>query len=210
MKFLDLLKEIATSSYTLSSAKESRETSRDVYVDYNFETDSKREYYVRFSSKWVGREKQPDQKYNWATELTFFPVALSSKDTEVGGENFPKILGTVIEALKKYISEYKPEYVYWKGIISNKEEKPSSEESNKRQRIYNLLMDRGTSGISGYTPIKGNKWLGYGANRLSGLLYDGEIPVENADKIFKYPEEPTLRDEEEIKKRVSRFNLSRG
>lgn len=203
MKLIDILKEIATSHYTLSTAKEEKETSRQSYIDYNFETDSKREYYVRFSSKWEGRNKKPDQKYNWATELTFFPVALStSRDTEVGGENFPKILGTVIEALKKYISEYKPEYVYWKGIISNKEEKPGSEESSKRQRIYNALMDRGVSSIPGYKSIKGSK--------VSGLLYDGEIPVENADKIFKYPEEPTLYDEEEAKKRVSRFNLVRG
>ena len=203
MKLIDILKEIATSHYTLSTAKEQKETSRESYIDYNFKTDSKREYYVRFSSKWEGRSKKPDQKYNWATELTFFPVALStSTDTEVGGENFPKILGTVIEALKKYISEYKPEYVYWKGIISNKEEKPGSEESTKRQRIYNALMDRGVASIPGYKPIKGNK--------LSGLLYNGEIPIKNADKIFKYPEEPTLYDEEEAKKKVSRFNLVRG
>lgn len=204
IKFIDILLEIADSPYTLSPAKEQEADKFDSYVDYNFETDTKREYYVRFTSKWAGREKQdPEQRYNWRTELTFFPVKNStSSDTEVGGENFGKILATVLDALKKFVVEFKPEYVFWKGIISNKEEKPGSAESSKRQRIYNLIMDRETKGISGYESVKGDK--------ASGILFKGDIPVPGASPIFKYPEEPSLYDAEKSKAKLSRFNLSRG
>lgn len=203
IKFIDILLEIADSPYALSSAKEQELSKFDSYVDYNFETDAKREYYVRFTSKWAGRDKKPEQKYNWVTELTFFPVKLStSKDTEVGGENFGKILATVVAALKKFVVDYKPEYVLWKGIVSNKEEKPDPAESSKRQRIYNLIMDRETKGISGYESVKGEK--------ASGILFKGDIPVPGASPIFKYPEDPSFYDEEKSKAKLSRFNLSRG
>lgn len=204
MKLIDILLEIADSPYTLSPAKEQESTKFDNYVDYHFETDTKRKYYVRFTSKWAGRDKEdPNQKYNWRTELTFFPLENStSNDTEVGGENFGKILATVISALKKFVVEYKPEYVFWKGIISNKEEKPGSAESSKRQRIYNLIMDRETKGISGYESVKGAK--------ASGILFKGPIPVPGAKPIFDYPEEPNFRDAEKAKQTISRFNLSRG
>lgn len=203
MKLLDILLEIANSPYTLSSPKERESSNFDNYVDYNFETDTKREYYVRFTSKWVGRIKQPDQRHNWATELTFFPVEnRTDNTTEIGGENFGRILATVIDALKRYVGEYKPEYVFWKGILSSKEEKPGSEESTKRQKIYNLIMDRETKGISGYESIKGSK--------ASAIAFKGDIPVPGASDIFKYPEEPSFRDEEKAKMKIARFNLSRG
>ena len=203
MKLLDLLLEIANSPYTLSLPKVVKPTKFDRYVDYNFKTDSKREYYVRFTSKWLGRDKEdPNQRYNWSTELTFFPVENRTDDkTEVGGENFGRILATVVKALNQYVDTYKPEYVFWKGIISNKEEKPGSEESTKRQRIYNLIMDRETKGISGYESVKGSK--------VSGIVFKGEIPVSDASPIFDYPEEPSFKDEEKAKAKLSRFNLSR-
>lgn len=203
IKFIDILLEIADSPYTLSPAKEQETTKFDSYVDYNFETAAKREYYIRFTSKWAGRNKKPEQKYNWATELTFFPVELrTDSSTEVGDENFGKILATVLVALNKYIVEYKPEYVFWKGIVSSKEDKPGSSESSKRQRIYNLIMDRETKGISGYEYVKGTK--------SSGVLFKGQIPVPGANNVFDYPEDPTIYDEEKAKAKVSRFNLSRG
>jgi hypothetical protein len=203
IKLLDILLEIADSPYTLSPAKEQETTKFDSYVDYNFETAAKREYYVRFTSKWAGRDKKPEQKYNWVTELTFFPVELrTDSSTEVGGENFGKILATVLDALNKFVVKYKPEYVFWKGIISNKEEKPGSTDSSKRQRIYNLILDRETKGISGYESVKGTK--------ASGILFKGDIPVPGASPIFKYPEEPSLYDAEKSKAKLSRFNLSRG
>ena len=73
IKLVDLLKEIADSPYTLSAPSETKYGKYMFTTDYYFTTDNKREYYVRFSSNWKGRDKQPDQKYNWATELTFFP-----------------------------------------------------------------------------------------------------------------------------------------
>jgi len=203
MRFILLLKEIATASYTLEAPKENKEGKFDNYVDYNFETDTKRKYYVRFTSKWAGRNKQQDQKHNWATELTFFPVqANTTGDTEVGGENFGKILATVIEALKDFIKEYKPEYVFWKGIIGKEENKPDTADSTKRQRIYNAIMDREAKSVSGYVPNKGPK--------SSGILYGGDIPINGSHPIFDYPEEPSVYNKDDAEKRVSRFNLSRS
>jgi hypothetical protein len=203
MKLLAILKEIANDPYALNPAKEEIEGNFNNYVDYNFETDSGREYYVRFDSKWAGRGKEPDQKYNWATELTFFPVqANKTGDTEVGGENFGKILATVMKALRQFIQSYKPEYVFWKGIIGKDETKPSSTESTKRQRIYNAILDRESKSISGYTPNKGDK--------KSGIVYGGDIPIKGSKPIFDYPEEPSIRNKADVEKRVSRFNLSRG
>jgi len=203
MKFIELLKEIVTSPYSLDLPKEKVESKFGNYVDYNFETDTKREYYVRFSSKWVGRGKKEGQKYNWATELTFFPVEPNTTDkTEVGGENFGRILATVITALHKFIEEYKPEYVFWKGIVGKVEDKPSSEESTKRQRIYNSIMDREAKSVSGYTPNKGVK--------SSGIEYGGDLPIKGSKPIFDYPEQPTLYNKADAEKRVSRFNLSRS
>lgn len=203
IRFIELLKEIANTPYELEPAKEQDTTNFDNYVDYNFKTDTDREYYVRFSSKWEGRNKKADQKYNWKTELTFFPVKIgTTTDTEVGGENFGKILATVIVALKKYVEEYKPEFVYWKGIIGKEEDKPSSEDSTKRQRIYNAIMDRESKNISGYVPFKGPK--------QSGILYGGNIPIKGASPIFDYVEEPTVYSKDDAEKRVSRFNLSRS
>jgi hypothetical protein len=202
MKLLNLLFEIATTSYTLSNAKESIESKFDNYVDYNFKTDSGRDYYVRFEGKWVGRDKKDNQKYNWAVELTFFPVEARTSDvTEIGGENFGKIIATVIQALKKYVKDYKPEYVFWKGIVGKEENKPGVEDSSKRQRIYNAIMDRSLGSISGYVSQKGNK--------LSAIMFDGDIPVKGASDIFKYPEEPSFYDEKEANAKLSRFNLKR-
>jgi hypothetical protein len=205
IKLLDLIKEIATTPYSLGPAKEKKDTRFNFsnYIDYNFTTDADREYYIRFDSKWVGRDKPADQKYNWETHLTFFPTGVkTSDDTEVGGENFGKILATVIAALKKYIEDYKPEYVYWKGIIGKDEAKPSNEDSTKRQRIYNTLMDRASQSIPGYTSIKGSK--------QSGLLYKDDIPIKDTNSLFKYPEEPTIHNKDDAEKKVSRFNLSRS
>jgi hypothetical protein len=200
IKLLEILNEIADSPYSLRSPSYHKQGNFDNYVDYEFTTDTGKEYYVRFSSKWVGRSKKQDQKHNWQTELTFFPKALkTTSKTEEGGENFGKILATVGQALKKYTASYKPEYVFWKGIKGYEEQVTG--DSTKRQRIYNMVMDKMSKGITGYTPIKGNK--------LSSIVTNSEIPVPEANKIFVYPEEPSFYDEAEAKARASRFNLQR-
>lgn len=195
MKFLHILKEIATSHYTLSSPDVDR-TGGDIRVYYYFTTDSKREYYVLFRSVWVGVTKEPDQKYNWRTKLTFMPK--NPYDTgdsmNIGGENFPKILGTVVEAIKEYISTYKPEYIWWSGTPSDKER---GADTTKRQRIYNAILNREVEKIPGYKSKIGAE---------SSLLYDGEIPIKDSHPIFKYPEKPTFKGEKDI----SRFNLSQS
>ena len=203
MKLLDILKEIATSHYTLSNPDVDRK-GNDVDVYYYFTTDSKREYYILFRSTWDGSYKESGQKYNWKTKLTFMPK--NPYDTgdsmDIGGENFPKILGTVVEALKKYISTYKPEFIYWSGSPSDKER---GADTAKRQRIYNAILNREAEKIPGYKSKIGAE---------SSLLYDGEIPVEDLHPIFKYPNKPTVRgnkeDDELHNKKMSRFNLSRG
>jgi hypothetical protein len=200
IKFLDILNEIADSPYSLFSPSYHKQSNFDNYVDYEFTTDTGKEYYVRFSSKWEGRSKEQNQKYNWATELTFFPKALkTTPETEEGGENFGKILATVGQALKKYVTSYKPEYVFWKGIKGHGEQVTG--DSTKRQRIYNMVMDKMAKGIAGYTPIKGDK--------ISGLITNSEIPVPGANKIFIYPEKPSFYDEAAAKAKLSRFNLQR-
>jgi len=200
IKLLNILQEIADSSYTLEKGEVKELTNFESMVDYTFKTSTGRDYYVRFNSKWAGRSKKESQKYNWRTEMTFFPVEhQTTPDTEIGGENFGKILATVGEALKKYMQDYKPEYVFWKGIKGHEEK--NSGESTKRHRIYNALMDRIARQIPGYSPEKGSQ--------ASGLITNKEVPVQGADEIFKYPEEPTYYDEKEAAKKVSRFNLTR-
>ena len=198
IKFITILNEIVDSPYSLSPPIFHKENNFRNYVDYEFTTDNKREYYIRFDNGWTGTDKTT-QKYNWATELTFFPKELSTSkgdDTEVGDENFGKILATVSKALKEYTTKYKPEYVYWKGIKGNKETKVG--DSNKRQRIYNMVMDKMASGITGYTSIKGD--------RVSGILTKDEIPIPGINKIFTYPEKPSFYNEEEAKNKRSRFD----
>jgi len=201
IKFINILNEVVDSPYLISSPIYKKSSNFSNYIDYEFTTDNKREYYVRFSNEWRGRSKPQDQKYNWTTELTFFPKKLStSKETEVGDENFGKILATVSKALKEYITKYKPEYVFWKGIKGNKEQ-INVGDSTKRQRIYNMVMDKMANRITGYTYIKGDK--------TSGILTKDKIPTPGANKIFTYPEEPSFYNEEEAKKKVSKFNLQR-
>jgi hypothetical protein len=108
IKLIDILKEIADSPYTLSAPTKSQRGKFDFFVDYYFTTDNKREYYVRFSSDWKGRSKQPNQKYNWATELTFFPKENRSvgEPLNVGNENFGKILATISKSLLIGILRY--------------------------------------------------------------------------------------------------------
>ena len=198
------LNEIADSPYTFSSPKEEKSGNFDNHIDYTFTTDGGREYYIRFGSRWVGRSKKNDQKYNWATELTFFPTKLShvGDPGEVGGENFGKILATVTKALKEFVQKYKPEYVFWKGIKTDKEsEKGNTVDVTKRQRIYNAVMDRTVSGMSNYKSTKGNA--------RSSIEYEKEIPVQGSDDIFKYPEEPSIDNPADNAKKLARFNLSR-
>jgi hypothetical protein len=196
----EILKEIIDSPYLLHSPSNHKQTNFDNYVDYEFTTDTGKDYYVRFSNKWVGRSKQQNQKHNWQTELTFFPKELkTTPETEEGDENFGKILATVVQALKKYTDTYKPEYVFWGGIKGHKEK--TTGDSTKRHRIYNMVMDKVAKGITEYTPIKGNK--------SSGLIINTEVPVSGANKIFTYPEEPSSYDEDEAKAKTSRFNLQR-
>ena len=199
IKLINILKEIADSPYTLSAPTKSQRGKFDFFVDYYFTTDNKREYYVRFSSDWKGRSKQPDQKYNWATELTFFPKENRSvgEPLNVGNENFGKILATVSKALTEYTKKYKPEYVFWKGI---KDEKETSPEVTKRQRIYNVLLGREAQNIPGYKATIGDK--------LSSIEYEEEIPIPSATE-FKYPEAPSYYNEKEAKQKLSRFNLAR-
>lgn len=210
MKLVDILKEIATSHYTLSSPNVKKIAGR-IDIAYYFTTDSGREYYVLFESSWVGTSKEPTQKYNWRTRLTFMPKNPydHSDSNEVGGENFPKILGTVVEAVKKYISTYKPEYIWWSGLPTDKEDADAREKRKaakekgipiektgptKRDRIYSTILSREAGKISGYT------------SNGSSLLYDGEIPIKDSHPIFKYPKKPTLKGE----KNTSRFNLSQS
>lgn len=200
IKLINILQEIANSPYQLQPPQEHKSNNFTNSVDYDFKTNTGREYYVRFSSNWVGRSKPENQKYNWKTELIFFPKERNAPK-EVGGENFGQILATVIEALKKYINTYKPEHVYWKGIKTDVDKNKSPEESTKRQRIYNMVMDRTSTQFSEYTSYKGN--------RSSGLIYKKNIPIENANKIFTYPEAPTFYDEKTAQQKASRFNLSR-
>lgn len=222
MKLVDILKEIATSHYTLSSPDADKKGS-DINVYYYFTTDSGREYYVLLASTWVGTLKDPDQKYNWRTKLTFMPKNPydTSDSNEIGGENFPKILGTVVEALKEYISTYKPEYIWWSGIPTDKEDADAKEkrmadkekgipiekttDPSKRQRIYNAILNKEAEKISGYKSKIGAE---------SSLLYDGEIPIKDSHPLFKYPKKPTVKgnkeDEEFYDKIRSRFNFSRG
>lgn len=198
------LNEIADSPYTFSSPKEEKPGNFYNDIDYTFTTDGGREYYIRFGSRWVGRSKKNDQKYNWATELTFFPTKLShvGDPGEVGGENFGKILATVTKALKEFVQKYKPEYVFWKGIKTDKEsEKGNTVDVTKRQRIYNAVMDRTVSGMSNYKSTKGNA--------RSSIEYEKEIPVQGSDDIFKYPEEPSIDNPTDNAKKLARFNLSR-
>ena len=200
------INEIADTPYTLSSPKESKPSAFDIGIDYTFTTDNGREYYVRFGSRWVGRNKNEDQKYNWATELTFFPSELKQTGDpgELGDENFGKILASVAEAVKSYVQKYKPEYLYWKGIKTDQEvqkSKTSNVDITKRQRIYNLFMNREVSKLSGYKPTVGDK--------RSSVEYENEIPVKDADDIFKYPEEPSMYNKADSEKKLSRFNLSR-
>ena len=199
IKLVDLLKEIADSPYTLSAPSKTARGKYEYVIDYHFTTDNKREYYVRFSSNWKGRDKQPGQKYNWATELTFFPTQLRlvGQPLNVGDENFGKILATVSRALNEFVKKYKPEYVYWKGI---KDEKETNPETTKRQRIYNTLLGRDAQKIQGYKATIGDK--------LSSLEYEGEVPIPSA-KEFEYPEQPSNYDAERAKGLASRFNLSR-
>jgi len=201
IKLLNILTEIANSSYILKKGEVRNTTNFETVVDYTFKTATGRDYYVRFNSNWVGRSKRESQKYNWATEMTFMPVEhKTTPDTEVGGENFGKILATVGEALKEYIQDYKPEYVFWKGIKGHGEKNPG--ESTKRHRIYNALMDKIARQIPGYSPAKGPQ--------VSGLIINREVPVQEADKILKYPEQPTYYDEKAAAEKVSRFNLKRN
>jgi hypothetical protein len=206
IKLIDILKEVADTAYTLSSPKESKISTFDNNVDYTFTTDIGREYYIRFSSKWVGRNKKEDQEYNWATELTFFPSKLKQTGDpgELGDENFGKILATVAQATKSYIQKYKPEYVFWKGIKTDQEvekSKISNIEITKRQRIYNMFMNREISKLIDYKPTIGDK--------ISFIQYEKEIPIEGSNNIFKYPEEVSIYNAADAQKRVSRFNLSR-
>jgi len=200
IKLINILQEIANTPYQLQSPQEHKSGNFDNDIDYNFKTDTGREYYIRFSSRWVGRSKPKDQKYNWKTELTFFPKEQNTPN-EVGGENFGKILATVIDTLKKYINTYKPEHVYWKGIKTDVDKNISPEESTKRQRIYNLVMDRETKQFTEYLPYKGTK--------LSGLIYKGDMPIKDVNKIFTYPDNPNIWDEKTSQQKISRFNLSR-
>jgi hypothetical protein len=206
IKLIDILNEIADTAYILSGPKESKISTFDNNIDYIFTTDNNREYYIRFSSRWVGRNKKEDQKYNWATELTFFPSELKQTGDpgELGDENFGKILATVAKATKTYIQKYKPEYVFWKGIKTDEEiknSKISNIEITKRQRIYNMFMNREVSKLSGYKPTVGDK--------KSSVEYENEIPVKDADDIFKYPEESSMYNKADAEKKLSRFNLSR-
>lgn len=199
IKLLNILSEIADSPYPLTPPSYRKVTKWDNYVDYNFTTDTGRKYYVRFSNTWKGGDKEPDQKYNWYTELTFsFTELASTPDTEVGTENFGKILATVGEALKKYTSTYKPEYIAWRGIIGHKEEKAGI---SKRHRVYNMFLDREGKNIKGYTLIKGD--------HTSGLMTNSKIPVPGASEIFTYPEPPSIYDKLKSQAKISRFNLSR-
>lgn len=199
IKLADLLREVADSPYQTASPQVEDRPFEKV-IDYNFETDTGREYYVRFTSKWQGRSKNEEQKYNWATELTFFPKEnrMVGDPQEVGGENFGRILATVATSLKDYIKEYKPEYVYWKGIKADKEGKP---EVTKRQRIYNTLLGRAASTITDYKATIGDK--------VSWLIYDGDIPMKDTSDMFKYPEQPSHHNEKEAQAKASRFNLAR-
>ena len=121
---------------------------------------------------------------------------------EVGGENFGKILATVTKALKEFVQKYKPEYVFWKGIKTDKEsEKGNTVDVTKRQRIYNAVIDRTVSGMSNYKSTKGNA--------RSSIEYEKEIPVQGSDDIFKYPEEPSIDNPADNAKKLARFNLSR-
>ena len=200
------LNEIANTPYTLSSPKERKPSAFDVDVDYTFTTDNGREYYIRFASRWVGRNKKEDQKYNWATELTFFPSELKQTGDpgELGDENFGKILATVAEATSNFVKKYKPEYLFWKGIKTDQEiqkSKTSTVDITKRQRIYNMFMNREVSKLSGYKPMVGDK--------RSSVEYENEIPVNGADDIFKYPEQPTMYNAADAEKKLSKFKLSR-
>ena len=199
IKLVDLLNEIADSPYILSAPSKTARGKYEYVIDYHFTTDNKREYYVRFSSNWKGRDKQPNQKYNWATELTFFPkkTSLVGDPTNIGDENFGKILATVSRALTEFVKDYKPEYVFWKGIKAENENNP---EVTKRQRIYNVLLGRDAQKISGYKATIGD--------RLSSIEYEGEVPIPSA-KDFEYPEQPSDYDAEVAKQKVSRFNLAR-
>ena len=200
IKLINILKEIADSPYSLSSPSYHKFTKYGFDIDYNFTTDNKREYYIRFKSNWAGRSKQPNQKYNWITELTFFPAKPYADDepTNVGDENFGKILATVSKALSEYVKKYKPEYIFWKGIKDVKETNP---EITKRQRIYNTLLGRDAQKISGYKPTIGDK--------LSSIEYEGEIPIPSA-KEFEYPEQPSYYNANVEKQKLTRFNLKRN
>ena len=200
IKLIEILNEIADSPYSLRTPIKDKLTNFENKVDYEFIAGNGKEYYIRFNNKWVGRSKPQDQKYNWETELTFFPKELkTTPGTEEGDQNFGKILATVGEALKDYISKYKPEYVFWKGIKGHGEQVTG--DSTKRQRIYNMFMDRMSKGITGYTAIKGDK--------SSGLINNSEFPVPGTDKMFTYPETPSFYDEAVAKAKASKFDLQR-
>jgi hypothetical protein len=189
ISLLKILKEIADKSYNISSAKEEKD-SFNPCVDYEFKTDKNREYYIRFSSRWEGRRKSKDQKYNWKTELTFFPKELSKvgDPSEIGDENFGKILATVKKACEEYIQDYKPEYLFFKGIKSDDKEKEKNLNISKRQRIYNQLMEKNLESL---------KKFGYDikiGSPVSYLLKTSEIE-DPKEGIHKYPETPTFNDE---------------
>lgn len=203
ISLLEILREIADTPYSISPAKEEKH-SFSPSVDYEFKTDKNREYYIRFSSRWEGRIKPKDQKYNWKTELTFFPKELSKvgDPSEVGDENFGKILATVKKACEEYIQKYKPEYLFFKGIKSDDKTKEKDLNISKRQRVYNQLMERNFESLKkfGYDVKIGSP--------ASYLLRTSEIE-DPKEGIHKYPEAPTFDDDPTNQPRF-KLNLQRN
>lgn len=203
MKLLDILLEIANTPYHIDKVDVDVKSPKSNEVKYYFETDKKRKYYISFKSSWVGSNKIKEDNPNWQTSLTFNIDDSKYMNREINDEDFGKILATVITATKSFIKDYKPEYITYQGIEAEKEKSNNGYvDSTKRQRIYDNIAKRELKNVNSDYEFKDN---GYN----SDLIYKKDLPIPGSNKIFNYPEQPSVMQTNTSNTRRFKFNLSR-
>jgi hypothetical protein len=193
---LEMLNEIGGNTYELSKPKIQKSSPRSNTVKYFFTSKAGSEYEVVFESEFLSGS----DKHKWETDVSFdkireddeyqdlYMFSDEEKYSETNEKDAIAILFTVAEAVKAFISDFKPEFLTYSGSMSGKELFALSDPDRKadavkmttvRDRIYDRMVKSMISEFPDYTFDRS----GYNMD----IFYKGELPVPGHPKIFNYP-----------------------
>jgi hypothetical protein len=181
-----LLKEVGENTYAFSEPKIKVFSPSSNSVTYTFKNKNETEYEVTFNSSYF--KNSPD--FKWETDVSFDPIS-KEDDEDIVSYSFDKpeigetgefdaaaVLFTVAKIIIDFVNKFKPESLFYTGIVSAKET-PGASLMTKRDRIYDMMVQSMIKKAPGYSFER----QGYDMN----IFYKGELPVPGHHKIFDYP-----------------------